>query len=176
MPNKTALLLPNALLVRYFPGGEINLVKKVETLLTAVSGSASALTRAIWAEASAMSPKSIDRRGGGVRDKRRAVISGEQFELNSQATFRKVRAMNDVVEGAVDDWLPALGLPAPPAAGVEDLKARPIRVAKFIDDATVRFFFPRRTLSLQQRMVKSLARRLRKRGAEILSVRSSIEG
>ena len=95
--------------------------------------------------------------------------------LNSGAPFRKVRPVNKDVEGAVDEWLPALGLPAPPAAGVKDLAGRQVRVAKFIDDAAVRFFFRRRTLSFQQRMVKALTRRLRKRGAEIISVRPTIE-
>ncbi len=131
MPNKTALVLPDAL-VRYFRGGEIELVKKVETLPAASrSGSASrnaipSTAGAIPAEASAVSPTLIDRRGGGVWDKQRPVTSGEQF-------------------------------------------------AKFIDDAAVRFVFPRRTLSFQQRMVKALNRRLRNRGAEIMSVRPTIE-
>jgi len=78
--------------------------------------------------------------------------------------------VNEDVAGAVAAWLPALGLPAPPAAGVKDLKGQGVRVAKFTDEETVRFFFPRRKLLFQQRMVSLLTMGLRKRGAKIVSV------
>jgi hypothetical protein len=63
----------------------------------------------------------------------------------------------------------------PRAARVKDLRDRSVLVSKFTDDATVRFFFPGRTLTFQQRMVKNLTRRLRKRGAAIVSVRPTVE-
>jgi hypothetical protein len=61
-------------------------------------------------------------------------------------------------------------------AAVKDMKGQEITVAKFLDDETVRFFFPRRTLSFQQRMVKSLTRELRRRGAKLISISLTVEG
>lgn len=84
-------------------------------------------------------------------------------------------AVNEDVAEALAAWWPALGLPAPPPAGVKDLKGGFVCVAKFIDEPTCRFFFPRRTLSFQQRMVKMLTVALRKRGAKIISVRLGVE-
>lgn len=83
--------------------------------------------------------------------------------------------MNEDVAEALAAWWPALGLPAPPPAGVKDLRGQGIPVHKFIDEETCRFFFPRRTLSFQQRMVKMLTVSLRKRGARIISINPSIE-
>lgn len=83
--------------------------------------------------------------------------------------------MNEDVAEAVAAWLPAMGLQGPPPAGVKDLKGQGIRVAKFTDEETSRFFFPRRTLFFQQRMVKALTTLLRKRGAKIISVRMTVE-
>jgi len=76
----------------------------------------------------------------------------------------------ETVESAVAAWLPSLGLPPQPAAGVKDLKGRGVRVAKFTDEETLRFFFPRRTLPFEQHMVKALTAQLRRRGAKIESV------
>jgi hypothetical protein len=86
-----------------------------------------------------------------------------------------LRVNKEDVDEAVAAWLPALGLPPQPAAGVKDLKGRSVRVAKFTDEESIRFFFPRRTLPFQQRMVKALAVHLRKRGAKIESVQLTIE-
>jgi len=83
--------------------------------------------------------------------------------------------VNEDVAEAVAAWLPEFGLPASPPAGVKDLKGTAVRVSKFIDEETCRFFFPRRTLSFQQRMVKALTGALRKRGAKIDSVRLTVE-
>jgi hypothetical protein len=83
--------------------------------------------------------------------------------------------VNEAVAEAVAAWLPAWGLPVSPVAGVKDLKGQGIRVAKFTDDATSRFFFPRRTLGFQQRMTKAITMSLRKRGAKIISVPLTIE-
>jgi hypothetical protein len=58
---------------------------------------------------------------------------------------------------------------------VKDLRGEGIRVAKFTDEETSRFFFPRRTLGFQQRMTKTLTMQLRKRGAKIVSVRLTVE-
>ena len=58
---------------------------------------------------------------------------------------------------------------------MKDLKGQGIRVAKFTDEETSRFFFPRRSLLFQQRMVRELAVRLRKRGARIISVSLTVE-
>ena len=80
----------------------------------------------------------------------------------------------DIV-GAVEAWLPALGLPEAPAAGVRDLAGRSIRIAKFTDEETSRFFFPWRTLLFQMKMQQQLGVILRKRGAKILSVRPTAE-
>jgi len=79
------------------------------------------------------------------------------------------------VDGAVAAWLPAWGLPPAPAAGVKDLRDQGIRVAKFTDDETCRFFFPRRTVSFQQRMTRTVTMMLRKRGAKIISVPLTVE-
>ncbi len=79
------------------------------------------------------------------------------------------------VDEAVAKWLPQVGLPPAPEPGVKDLRGRSIRVAKFTDDETARFFFPRRSLLFQQRMVRVLAVQLRKRGAKIESVQLTIE-
>lgn len=78
--------------------------------------------------------------------------------------------MNEDVEAAIKEWLPAFGPPVAPAVGVKDLKGRGIRIAKFTDEETLRFFFPRRSLDFQQRMVKRVAKVFRERGAKILSV------
>lgn len=83
--------------------------------------------------------------------------------------------MNEDVAAAVAAWLPTWGLPASPPAGVKDLRGQGIHVAKFIDDETCRFFFPRRTVGFQQRMTGVITRGLRKRGAKIISVRLTIE-
>lgn len=96
--------------------------------------------------------------------------------LKLPARRSKVRLVNkEDVNEAVAAWLPAVGLPPAPAAGVKDLKGRAIRVAKFTDDETARFFFPRRSLEFQQRMVRVLTVHLRKRGAKIESVRPTVE-
>jgi len=83
--------------------------------------------------------------------------------------------VNEDVADAIKAWLPAFGLPAEPVDRVKDLRGRSVRVAKFVDEVPVRFFFPRRTLLFQQKMVKGLTRHLRGRGAKIDSVRLSIE-
>ena len=74
------------------------------------------------------------------------------------------------IAAAVAAWLPAFGLPPAPAAGVKDLRGQAIRVPKFTDEATVRFFFPRRSLAFQHSMTPVLTAQLRKRGAKIVSV------
>jgi hypothetical protein len=83
--------------------------------------------------------------------------------------------VNEDVAEAAAAWLPAWGLPAPPPAGVKDLRGQGIRVAKFTDEETSRFFFPRRTLGFQQRMTKTITMQLRKRGAKIVSVQLTPE-
>lgn len=78
--------------------------------------------------------------------------------------------MNEDVAGAIESWLPSLGLPPEPAAGVKDLRDRSVSLPRFRDEDTCRFFFPRRTLLFHQRMTKAIAGRLRKRGAKIINV------
>lgn len=84
--------------------------------------------------------------------------------------------MNDDVAGAIESWLPALGLPPEPAAGVKDLRDQSVPLARFRDEETCRFFFPRRSLLFHQRMSKAIAGRLRKRGAKVVNVDLSPEG
>lgn len=79
------------------------------------------------------------------------------------------------IAAAVLAWLPAFGLPEAPAAGIKDLAGREIPLAKFTDEETCRFFFPRRALVFQQRMQRELGLMLRRRGAKMLSVRITSE-
>lgn len=83
--------------------------------------------------------------------------------------------MKEEVVNAVAAWLPAFGLPSASQDAPKDLKGRSFRVARFADENAVRFFFPRRSLIFQQRMVKALTRQLRKRGAEIVNLRLTVE-
>lgn len=83
--------------------------------------------------------------------------------------------VKEEVAAAVAEWLPAWGLPSAPAAGVKDLKGQGIRVAKFTDPETCRFFFPRRTIPFQQRMTRTITTMLSRRGAKIISVPLTIE-
>lgn len=96
-------------------------------------------------------------------------------DLNFSASLGKSAAVNEAVASAVAAWLPAWELPPAPAPGIKDLKGESIRVAKFVDEETCRFFFPRRKLLFQQRMTKVVTLGLRKRGARIVSVRLSVE-
>ena len=83
--------------------------------------------------------------------------------------------VKEEVANAIAEWLPAWGLPAPPPAGVRDLNGQAIRVAKFTDSETCRFFFSRRTIPFQQRMTRAVTRMLSRRGAKIFSVRLTVE-
>lgn len=74
------------------------------------------------------------------------------------------------IQQAFEAWLPVVGLSPAPAAGIKDLKGRAIPVAKFTDEEMLRYFFPRRTLPFQQRLVKHLAVHIRKRGGKVESV------
>lgn len=84
--------------------------------------------------------------------------------------------MNDDVAGAIESWMPALGLPPEPAAGAKDLRDQSVPLARFRDEETCRFFFPRRSLLFHQRMTKAIAGRLRKRGAKVINVDLTAEG
>ena len=83
--------------------------------------------------------------------------------------------MKEDVDQAIVGWLPKFGLPRPSPSDPKDLRGQSIRVGKFDDEDTVRFFFPRRTLTFHQRMVKKLVGTLRKRGAKIESVHLTID-
>lgn len=79
------------------------------------------------------------------------------------------RAVKEDIDSAVAAWLPAFGF-APEQTGVKDLRGRVIALAKFTDDETCRFFFPRRTVLFQQRMVRAIGRIFMRRGAKLSSV------
>lgn len=86
-----------------------------------------------------------------------------------------MRAVSEAeVKKAVAAWLPAFGFPEE-SAGVKDLRGQIVPIAKFNDEETSRFFFPRRTLLFQQRMAKAVIRILLRRGAKIASVQLAAE-
>jgi hypothetical protein len=64
------------------------------------------------------------------------------------------------LDPAAAAWLAEFNLPT-------DLKGQTVRVSRLSDQATVSFFFPRRTLPYHFGMVKKLTAALRKRGAKI---------
>jgi hypothetical protein len=89
--------------------------------------------------------------------------------LHPSAGAHTFRAVKEDIDSAVAAWLPAFGLP-PEQPGVKDLRGRVIALAKFTDDETCRFFFPRRTVLFQQRMVRAIGRIFMRRGAKLSSV------
>lgn len=95
--------------------------------------------------------------------------------LRTDPPPRSLRDVREDIAHALESWLSAFGLPAPDAANPKDLRGQTVAVAKFSDEATVQFFFPRRTLIFQQRLVRELGRKLNRRGAQVLSVQLTPE-
>jgi hypothetical protein len=80
------------------------------------------------------------------------------------------RLMNENLEAAVAAWLREFDLPDG-TPGIKDLAGRTVRLARFREEETCRFFFPLRTLLWHQRMAKAVAGGiLRKRGAKVVMV------
>ncbi len=76
--------------------------------------------------------------------------------------------IEDAKEAAAK-WLASFKLPNPPAEGGKDLRGRVVRLCSFPDQdsATIRFFFPKRTVPFQNTMAKAMRVTLQKRGAKI---------
>ncbi len=161
MANKMALALPDAFLVRYFRGGELDDISKVATLedgrLKGAAQHLKLLPDRSLVTTSASCPISSDR----------------LCPATAGATRRRV--VRDALTDTITALLSAWGVPPASASGVKDLRGQQIRVAKFTYKEASRFFFPRRTLLYQQRMTKKVTRLLRKGGTGPISLSLTVE-